>query len=200
MLELDSHTAPTEALEPTETTAPAAFTSLPTEIHIQIASILPYPDALALKHTNGHLYSLVKTDLELKVDWILERHRRGLAVPRRKCELRTDETFCKGEICNIMEKRRWHLECKPGMAGCLVVEGASCGGFSSFVFRLLTGNRLMRSITRKSIGAENRGESDVLLFRVCSPMGNLTVAVLLLGFLLCLITLIWGVAHDQWTK
>ena len=159
MLQLDSRPAPIEVLGAPETTSLATFTCLPTEIHIQIASILPYPDALALKHTNTYFYSLVKTGLELKVDWILERHRRGLAVPRRKCEFRTDETFCRGEIRNIMEKRRWHLECKPGMAGCLVVEGSSCGGFSPFTVRLLRGNRLMVSLTRKGMVVENQGES-----------------------------------------
>lgn len=96
---------------------------LPTEIHLQIASYLPYPDALALKHTNGYFYRLIRTDVALKVDWLLERGNLKLPIPGRSYSLRTDEAFCRGEVRKIMERRRWHQECK---ADCLVVKGSRC--------------------------------------------------------------------------
>ena len=52
--------------------------SLPTELHIQISSYLSYPDALALKHTNRHFYSLVYTGVHSKIDWLLWRFERKL--------------------------------------------------------------------------------------------------------------------------
>ncbi|KKZ62843.1 hypothetical protein EMCG_02838 [[Emmonsia] crescens] len=108
------------------------FMDLPTELHAHIASYLSYPDALALKHTNTYFYALVQTGLVLKVNWILERCRLNLRVPFTSCEFRTDQTFCSGEIREIMEIRRRHQECKPGAGGCLVVEGSSCGGRTPF--------------------------------------------------------------------
>ncbi|EFQ98558.1 F-box domain-containing protein [Nannizzia gypsea CBS 118893] len=146
-----------------------SFIRLPTEIHMHIASLLSYPDALALKHTNSYLYSLVRTNLPLRVDWIIERHEKGLAVPRKNCVLRTDELFCNSEVNQIMERRRWHLECKRGRAGCRVVEGSSCGGLSAQ--QLLKGKRLMLILSRGGIYIENR--------------------VLFAGALLGLIALLW---------
>ncbi|EEQ27491.1 F-box domain-containing protein [Microsporum canis CBS 113480] len=131
-----------------------SFLHLPTEIHLHIASLLSYPDALALKHTSSYLYSLVRTDLPLRVDWIIERHEKGLTVPKKKCQLGTDESFCNSEVNQIMEKRRWHLECKRGDAGCLVVEGSSCGGSSAL--QLLKGKRLMLILSRGGIYIENQ--------------------------------------------
>ncbi|OAX81654.1 hypothetical protein ACJ72_04009 [Emergomyces africanus] len=110
------------------------FTDLPTELHAHIASYLSYPDALALKHTNAYFYTLVQTGLVLKVNWILERCQLKLRVPFTSCEFRTDQTFCNGEIREIMEIRRRHQECRPGAGGCLVVEGSSCGGRTPFWF------------------------------------------------------------------
>ncbi|KAF5023696.1 hypothetical protein F66182_4262 [Fusarium sp. NRRL 66182] len=49
------------------------FMSLPTEIHVAISRLLIYPDALSLKHTNAHFYSLVDTGINLKVEWLVER-------------------------------------------------------------------------------------------------------------------------------
>jgi hypothetical protein len=124
------------------------FISLPTEIHLEIVSYLPYPDALALKHTNRYFYSIIKTGVALKVDWVIERSTRRLQVPGKSCSFRTDETFCRGEVRSIMERRRWHQECKPDVGGCLVVEGASCGGSSplNFLMRKRLGLLLKRSI------------------------------------------------------
>ncbi|KAM0195291.1 hypothetical protein ACHAPI_006596 [Fusarium lateritium] len=46
------------------------FMSLPTEIHLAVSKFLIYPDALSLKHTNAHFYSLVDTGIKLKVEWL----------------------------------------------------------------------------------------------------------------------------------
>ncbi|KAJ5096832.1 hypothetical protein N7456_007553 [Penicillium angulare] len=99
---------------------------LPSEIHMQIASLLSYPDALALKHTSRHFYSMVYTGVHLKVDWLVERFERKLECPMEKCSFRTDEAFCNGRVRRIMERRRWHLECRSVPGGCWVVEGQTC--------------------------------------------------------------------------
>ncbi|KAJ5738732.1 hypothetical protein N7493_001887 [Penicillium malachiteum] len=99
---------------------------LPSEIHFQISSYLLYPDALALKHTCRHFYSLVYTGVHLKVDWLVQRFERKLECPMEKCSFRTDEVFCNNQIRRIMERRRWHLECRPIPGGCWVIEGQSC--------------------------------------------------------------------------
>ncbi|EFE32983.1 uncharacterized protein ARB_00070 [Trichophyton benhamiae CBS 112371] len=168
-----------------------SFIRLPTEIHMHIASFLSYPDALALKHTNSYLYSLVRTNLPLRVDWIIERHEKGLTVPRKNCVLRTDELFCNSEVNQIMERRRWHLECKRGHAGCQVIEGSSCGGISAQ--QLLKGKRLMLILSRGGIYVENRGQplKSALIQLPESLLTYQTYLVLLVGVLLGIIALIW---------
>lgn len=99
---------------------------LPPELHILISSYLPYPDALALKHTCRQFNSLVYTGVHLKVDWLVERFERKLECPMEKCSFRTDESFCNSRIRRIMERRRWHLECRRVAGGCLVIEGRTC--------------------------------------------------------------------------
>ncbi|KAJ5682640.1 hypothetical protein N7462_005805 [Penicillium macrosclerotiorum] len=99
---------------------------LPSELHMQIASFLNYPDALALKHTCRHFYGMVYTGVHLKVDWLVERFERKLDCPMEECSFRTDEAFCNKRIRRIMERRRWHLECRPTPGGCWVVEGRTC--------------------------------------------------------------------------
>ncbi|KAL3468056.1 hypothetical protein BJX64DRAFT_282939 [Aspergillus heterothallicus] len=99
---------------------------LPTELHLNIASFLTYPDALALKHTCRHFYSFVYTGVHLKVDWLVERFERKLECPMEKCSFRTDEAFCNWRIRRIMERRRRHLECRRFRGGCLVIEGRTC--------------------------------------------------------------------------
>ncbi|KKK12971.1 hypothetical protein P175DRAFT_0431697 [Aspergillus ochraceoroseus IBT 24754] len=99
---------------------------LPTELHLHISSYLAYPDALALKHTSRHFYSLVYTGVHLKVDWLVERFERKLECPMEKCSFRTDEAFCNWRIRRIMERRRRHLECLRHRGGCLVIEGRTC--------------------------------------------------------------------------
>lgn len=99
---------------------------LPSEIHMHIASFLSYPDALALKHTCHHFYSMVYTGVHLKVDWFVERFERKLECPMEKCSFRTDEVFCNDRIRRIMERRRSHLECRPIAGGCWVIEGQTC--------------------------------------------------------------------------
>ncbi|KAJ5126880.1 hypothetical protein N7448_007659 [Penicillium atrosanguineum] len=100
--------------------------SLPTELHTLIASYLSYPDALALKHTSFKFNSLVYTGVHLKVDWLVERFERKLECPMEKCSFRTDEQFCNWRIRRIMERRRWHLECRQVPGGCCVVDGQTC--------------------------------------------------------------------------
>ncbi|PWY88580.1 hypothetical protein BO94DRAFT_44462 [Aspergillus sclerotioniger CBS 115572] len=99
---------------------------LPTELHLHISTFLTYPDALALKHTCRHFYSLVYTGVHLKVDWFVERFERKLECPMEKCSFRTDEAFCNKRIRGIMERRRRHLECAQLPGGCLVIEGRTC--------------------------------------------------------------------------
>ncbi|KAE8354961.1 hypothetical protein BDV28DRAFT_146557 [Aspergillus coremiiformis] len=100
--------------------------NLPTELHLHISSYLPYPDALALKHTSPHFYSAVYTGVHLKVDWLVERFERKLDCPMEKCSFRTDEAFCNPRIRRIMERRRRHLECPRKTSGCLVIDGTTC--------------------------------------------------------------------------
>lgn len=100
--------------------------SLPAELHMQIASYLSYPDVLALKHSSRHFNSLVYTGVHLKVDWLVERFERKLECPMEKCSFRTDEQFCNWRIRRIMERRRWHLECRQVPGGCCVVDGKTC--------------------------------------------------------------------------
>ncbi|KAL6353505.1 hypothetical protein LRP88_14000 [Fusarium phalaenopsidis] len=57
------------------------FMALPTEIHLAISRMLIYPDALSLKHTNAHFYSLVDTGVNLKVEWLVERRSLHLECP-----------------------------------------------------------------------------------------------------------------------
>ncbi|CAI7678970.1 unnamed protein product [Penicillium pancosmium] len=103
-----------------------ALMDLPTELHIQVAGHLSYPDALALKHSCRHFYSIVYTGVHLKVDWLVERFERKLECPMEKCSFRTDEAFCNWRIRRIMERRRLHLECRRSAGGCSVVEGQTC--------------------------------------------------------------------------
>lgn len=165
--------------------------SLPPELLDLITSQLPYPDALSLKHTSPHLYPLIDTSVQLKVSWLVSRHRRGLERPRRNCILKTDAAFCAsggGEVRRIMERRRGHWECDRAK-GCEVVEGARCQG---------GGGRGKRSGTtiwwwrgrikggRKGWGADLKG----LLFRLGRDkrwewVGGF-LGVGLLGFLLAL--------------
>ncbi|MCJ1364874.1 hypothetical protein MMC16_003991 [Acarospora aff. strigata] len=107
-------------------TKPApSLLALPPELHLEISTSLPYPDALSLKHTSRHFYELVDTGVRLKVSWLLDRKTLNLEIPKRKCILKTDEAFCSSrEIRGFMEKRRWHQECQGGV--CVVVQGQSC--------------------------------------------------------------------------
>jgi hypothetical protein len=76
-----------------------SFMNLPTELHLQIASYLTYPDALSLKHTNRHFYGFVYTGVNLKIEWLIERRRLHLDCPHDKgCELGSDMRFCRGSV------------------------------------------------------------------------------------------------------
>lgn len=73
--------------------------SLPTELHIAVSQHLIYPDALSLKHTNRHFRDLVRTDVTLKIEWLLERRRLHLDCPNsHKCDLGSDLRFCRGSV------------------------------------------------------------------------------------------------------
>jgi hypothetical protein len=73
--------------------------SLPTELHLAIAQHLIYPDALSLKHTSRHFYSLVFTGVKLKVEWLVERRSLHLECPNdRRCDLGSDLRFCRGSV------------------------------------------------------------------------------------------------------
>ena len=78
--------------------AAASLQSLPTEIHLAISSYLSYPDALSLKHSSSHFYSLVDTGINLKVEWLVERRSLHLDCPKERCDLRSDLHFCRGSV------------------------------------------------------------------------------------------------------
>ncbi|CAI7641537.1 unnamed protein product [Penicillium bialowiezense] len=69
---------------------------------------------------------MVYTGVHLKVDWLVERFESKLECPMEKCSFRTDESFCNDRVRGIMERRRWHLECKAAQGGCIVVHGRTC--------------------------------------------------------------------------
>jgi len=76
-----------------------SFMNLPTELHLQIASYLTYPDALSLKHTNRHFYGFVYTGGDLMIEWLIERRTLHLDCPHDKgCELGSDMRFCRGSV------------------------------------------------------------------------------------------------------
>jgi hypothetical protein len=113
---------------------PPSLLSLPPCILPSLFSLLPYPDALALRHTHPYFYysPLLSTDrnVRLKVAWLVERKTRGLPVPTNsRTRFNTDAAFCASkEVKEIMVKRRRHGDCKGGEGGCEVVQGASCDG------------------------------------------------------------------------
>jgi hypothetical protein len=73
--------------------------SLPTELHLQIAQYLTYPDALSLKHTNRYFFYLVDTGVRLKVEWLMERRMLHLDCPsNQRCDLGSDLRFCRGSV------------------------------------------------------------------------------------------------------
>ncbi|UZP45698.1 hypothetical protein NXS19_013510 [Fusarium pseudograminearum] len=112
----------------TTTTPKLELMSLPTEIHLTISEFLIYPDALSLKHTNAHFYSLVDTGINLKVEWLVERRSLHLECPNdRRCDLGSDLRFCRGSVPLLMRRRREHVECesRPGL-GCLVYGTKTC--------------------------------------------------------------------------
>ncbi|KAH7312983.1 hypothetical protein BKA65DRAFT_149899 [Rhexocercosporidium sp. MPI-PUGE-AT-0058] len=112
-----------------QTTHKAIFATLPTELHLQIASYLTYPDALSLKHTNRHFYGFVYTGVNLKVEWLIERRTLHLDCPHdKKCELGSDMRFCRGSVRLLMKRRREHGECdtREGGRGCLVFDTKVC--------------------------------------------------------------------------
>lgn len=130
------------------------FLSLPVELQLLIIPNLPYPDALALKHTHPQFYNIVDTSVRLKVAWLLDRKSRKLSSPQEKCVMKTDTAFCTsggGQVRRIMENRRAHGECAAGEGGCEVVLGASCGGSKS---------RLGDSVVGK-LWKEHMGRLDV---------------------------------------
>ncbi len=130
--------------------------SLPTELHLAISRFLIYPDALSLKHTNRHFRALVRTDVTLKIEWLLERRRLHLECPNsQKCDLGSDLRFCRGSVPYVlpekktphpssvflslvansashhgrllMKRRRQHFECETRPGlGCLVYGTSKC--------------------------------------------------------------------------
>jgi len=136
-------TAPTPPTHPSPLTYPLLH--LPPELLLHLSSYLPYPDALALKHTHPALYPLIATCIRLKVSWLLDRKARCLSVPLNKCILKTDEAFCGcdgGEVRRIMEVRRAHGEC--GINGCregLMKEGEEGEGEGRVWCEVVVGRR-----------------------------------------------------------
>ncbi|KAG9235143.1 hypothetical protein BJ875DRAFT_459737 [Amylocarpus encephaloides] len=119
----------TEPLSTSQRPFRPTLTSMPTEIHLLIASNLTYPDALSLKHANRHFYNLACTGIKLKIEWLIERRTLHLDCPHDKgCELGSDMKFCRGSVKLLMERRRQHFECetRPGGRGCLIFGTKIC--------------------------------------------------------------------------
>ena len=112
---------------------PTTLSALPAELLLLIAQHLQYPDLLALRHTHPRFLNtkLLATSNRIhKVDWLLDRHARGLDVPMHSgLRMDSDAAFCsQAEVREIMQRRLRHGECRAGKAGCLLVEGWDCGG------------------------------------------------------------------------
>lgn len=167
------------------------FMHLPPELHLQIISYLSYPDALALKHTNSYFYSLVRTNVQSRRDWIIERLSLGLAVPWRRCELRTDESFCTWDVRRTMERRRRHLECKREEGGCLVVVGASChGGTSEIYWRLRAGTVFLKGVMLEHYGELIPSPCFAVCFVFELANGR---KVLVIGMTLCILAILFQI-------
>ncbi|KAG4418980.1 hypothetical protein IFR04_007841 [Cadophora malorum] len=96
--------------EQTMTTASKASFALPTELHLQIASYLTYPDALSLKHTDRHFYSFIYIGVNLKVEWLINRRTLHLDCPHnKKCELGSDMRFCRGSAVDEETEGAWRM-------------------------------------------------------------------------------------------
>lgn len=137
---------PTTPSAATNSSSDSPLLSLPPEILLDIIPRLPYPDALALKHTHPRFYNIVDTSVRLKVAWLLDRKVRRLSTIEKKCSLKSDSEFCNGslaggrekgkprirvqddrdQVSRIMARRRRHGECEDGR--CEVLVGRRCGG------------------------------------------------------------------------
>lgn len=98
----------TSAPAPAPATDPASSTlsRLPAELQIAISEYLPYPDALSFKHTSRHFYLLVRTDVKLRVQWLIARMDNHLEGPNMKrCDLRTDRSFWRGNVPYVLNIR-----------------------------------------------------------------------------------------------
>ncbi len=112
-----------------------SFLSLPVELHLQIASHLPYPDALSLKHSSVYFSDLIDTGLTKKVTWLISRRRLQLECPHLgSCVLKTDEAFVKNkQVIRVLRRRRRHLECRSvERGGCLVLADGDGDGNSAW--------------------------------------------------------------------
>lgn len=160
--------------------------TLPSELHLQISTYLCYPDALALKHSSRHFYSMVYTGVHLKVDWLVERFESKLECPMEKCSFRTDESFCNDRVRGIMERRRWHLECRPVRGGCIVVHGRTCRtDLVSTWFKIKAQGR--RRIVRT---VWIWGQEGILFFLLMFAFGGEPLADSCLAFLVGIIAVI----------
>lgn len=153
------HPSPVSSLEKKDY---PTLATLPTELHLLVSSHLTYPDALSLKHTNRYFYYLVCTDVELKIEWLIERRTLHLDCPHdKKCELGSDTKFCRGSISLLMRRRREHVECDSGEGerGCLVFGTKVCTfqkkpdvGRVAKIKRLLSENALLSWIAIVFVG------------------------------------------------
>jgi hypothetical protein len=165
-----------------------ALMDLPTELHIQVAAHLSYPDALALKHSCRHFYSIVYTGVHLKVDWLVERFERKLECPMEKCSFRTDEAFCNWRIRRIMERRRLHLECSRSAGGCSVVDGQTCEtDMMAAWLKLQRCGKLMQNL----VGWGREGQFYLLFFFMASRSDMWTA--LLIAIFAMVLEVIWRV-------
>jgi hypothetical protein len=163
---------------------------LPLELHLQISSYLSYPDALALKHCSRHFYSVVYTGVHLKVDWLVDRFERKLECPMEKCSFRTDESFCNHRVRGIMERRRWHLECRAVRSGCIVVPGNTCRTDSLPTWFKLKAQGRRRVVRRVWVW----GQEGMLFFAFHLLIGGsswLTCIAFLVGIMAIVLNLLW---------
>ncbi|EKV08554.1 hypothetical protein PDIG_57550 [Penicillium digitatum PHI26] len=171
--------------------------TLPSELHIQISTYLSYPDALALKHSSRHFYSIVFTGVRLKVEWLIERFEHKLECPMEKCSFSTDESFCNGRVCGIMERRRWHLECRPVRGGCLLFNGQTCrADFLPGWFKVRAQGKRRAVKVMESWGYE--GRFPLLALSSSRVMRHWLIPcciVFVIGILAVLLGLLWNFAQ-----
>ncbi|EHY54264.1 uncharacterized protein HMPREF1120_02435 [Exophiala dermatitidis NIH/UT8656] len=148
--------------------------ALPPELHLMVTQELSYPDVLALKLCHPYFHGLLdrETTIQSRVQWIVDRARLGLPIPRStKVSFRSDASFvAHPEIGKILRQRLRHhdcLECETarefvvkamgtarGRTFCFVTEEDCCPHIISPKPR----NQQLKWLRQLWVDADNRAE------------------------------------------